>query len=580
MGKSKLQKKLVLVYSSMISILVLGMSLLYFLNFSQERISRLEDNLVDHGDRMSSQIDMLFSTMNFITIDLISDWDFIPALATLAYYDRDAANNKTAILEARHTVEKSIYKYSLMRDFHRVAVYTPRGDFFTNNFGPEQNIEYIRTWVSEDPNLKLCTSKRGKVLILPPYLDHWNRHTQEPVFGIVRAIVGQQKGELLGYIEIQKVFTIIDEVFSIPADQGISIRVRTSEGFELFSIGESRTHKKDFTYTAHAPESGVVVSLCLSRKESLDSLYTFIALFAAVVFGLLLTTILFIRFVTIKLTRPLVQLTNHINSINLCNLPNSVSLESEQDEIASLNFAFNHLQSRLNEAIQKEILSQSLKIQANLDALQAQVNPHFLFNVLNVISSLGIEAGDRRICTICDHISSMLRYSTSTQQRDSTIREEIEHVQNYLSLQKIRYEHKLDYTIDIPNAASALTIPKITFQPFVENCIEHGFQSAGKTLKITILGRMESGTFTIQIIDNGPGIPENELERLRKAIGRIHRKVYYEKEIVELNIGGLGILNTYLRLALYFSDNFSFSIENGEPRGVIVKISRQGNDGI
>ncbi len=109
-----------------------------------------------------------------------------------------------------------------------------------------------------------------------------------------------------------------------------------------------------------------------------------------------------------------------------------------------------------------------LQLQAQLDMLQAQVNPHFIYNTLNVISSRGILDDDEVICDICDDLAGMLRYSTDTEKKTATIRMELEYLRKYFSLMKYRYEYKLEYAIEMDPEIDEQWIPKLTVQQFVE----------------------------------------------------------------------------------------------------------------
>ncbi|MDC7235114.1 MAG: histidine kinase [Spirochaetales bacterium] len=568
------QKRLILVYSLLISGLILILSLAYVISIYSDRLERLNKDLEYRCIQMASQLDTVVSTMDFVSVDLVSLWEFMPAMATLHYYDRNLPENKNALMEAQHSVEKLLYRYSLIRDFHRVAVYNNQGDFFTNNFGPEPDKNFKKQWIESSSVLQECKQKNGKILITGPFPDHWNRDVQPAVFSVLRAVVGQQKGEVLGYIEVQNPYSLIESILSVPEGLHVSVTAVTDEGAVLFDKSMADEQEDDLIVRIKAPKSAVAITLRESRKDALTSLNRFITLFSAVLLLLLVVSVLVIRFFTLQMTGPLEKLTKHIEALDLGSLPRSVDLKSSHNEIEELNFAFAHLQKRLNESVQREIISHSLKIQANFDSLQAQVNPHFLFNVLNVISSMGAESDNTKICDVCDQIASMLRYSTSTLDRDSTIGQEIEHAEYYLKLQKLRYEHKLEYSFEVSDRIVQSQIPKIILQPLIENSIEYGFEGTPGVLEITVRGDLDSkGGWFLEIEDNGPGMEEDKLKSILKDIREIRGRISLKDELVELNLGGLGIVNTYLRLYLYFRDLLDFSIENRASGGIHIRIS-------
>ena len=575
MAAISFQKRLILVYSLFVSILVVMISSFYFFYSFSQREKQIREDLINRGEQMASQLDTILSTMDFVTIDLMSQWDFMPALATLSIFDRENPENRLAVVDALLTVEKSLYRYSIMRDFHRVAVYTPKEDFFSNNFEPRPASDIFKGWLNENPVLKEVEKRKGKILILPPYYDQWQRGNKVLVFGLMRAVIGQKESDIHGYIEVQNPYTLIEEIFTLPHDMGISVDVRTNEGNVLHQSGKEWASQKGFSFSTKLDYSQITIELKRSRKESLSSLYSFILLYLIGVMCILILSLVFVRYFTLQLTKPLEKLTHHINSIDLGTLPRPVDLQSSHNEIESLNYAFTLLQNRLNESVKREIVSHSLQIQANFDSLQAQVNPHFLFNILNVISSMGLESDNLEICEMCDHIASMLRYSTSTQQRDSTIRNEIKHVSDFLILLKKRYEHKLSYSFQVAEEVLNFKIPKIILQPLVENSVDHSFQEGKQSVHIEIYGGSLEvpGSWYLEIQDNGCGISREKLEGLHAEMKKVKDQITVKKEIVELNLGGLGLVNTYIRLLLYYKNELTFEVMNRPAGGVRIRIA-------
>jgi len=255
----------------------------------------------------------------------------------------------------------------------------------------------------------------------------------------------------------------------------------------------------------------------------------------------------------------------------LRNLPEKIIFNNRSNnEIKALNHSFQNLKERLNESIKREVKSYALQLQASFDSLQAQVNPHFIYNILNFISTKGALNSDNEICEICDEIAAMLRYSTSTYMRKATIKEEIGHVNNYLSIMKKRYLHKLEYKIDVEDTVSEQEIPKIVVQQIVENSINHGFK--GEVLTIKIKSYINDDFWYIDIIDNGNGISLVKLEDLQKKMKDMANDIANFKTSHEFSIGGMGLLNTYARLMLFYNNKFVFRIINLENGGVKVTI--------
>ena len=152
-----------------------------------------------------------------------------------------------------------------------------------------------------------------------------------------------------------------------------------------------------------------------------------------------------------------------------------VVTSSSNYEIHILEQTYNSMMLRLRENTLRELALREGALQAQLSALQAQINPHFIYNTLNIISAKSMESGNFDVIEICDQFASMLRYAMDTRSRTATMQDEIENVRNYLTLAKARYEQNLEYTIDVPDDLQDIKVPKLTLQPIVENALTHGY---------------------------------------------------------------------------------------------------------
>jgi len=193
------------------------------------------------------------------------------------------------------------------------------------------------------------------------------------------------------------------------------------------------------------------------------------------------------------------------------------------------------------------------------------------------LSNKGVENNDDEICEICEGIASMLRYSTSTLERSASIRDEIEHLSKYLSLMKKRFEHRLVFNIDIDNTIIGEKVPKIILQQVAENSIEHGFRNLRKVMEIRIRGYVDAGYWYIEITDNGEGFKPEISQRLQESIKKMERELTGDSLQTGYAIGGMGLINIYGRLKLFFKDNFVFELGNKPQGGAFVLIGGESH---
>lgn len=551
-------------------------------------------NLAVISEKISQQLDNLVRPMDLIITYLLSSDSFISSMITLSNLDRDNPRNLVYINEAMRTIKSSLMSYSIDKNFYRVSVFNDKGDFFSSNFRtPSISREYVLSvlhnlhWIDKSKNYI------GEVIIIPPYKDPWIMTNDTVVFGVARSIQGTNGS--IGYIEVQNPYDELKKIFAVSDSENTKVIAFTKEGDIFYNSGitdnalidyyssipaevdktvyirkNSGTGKDEILATIKSNYTGIKIVLVQDKDALLKPL-----LFTGnvtIVIGVIVINISFIYIYLFsrQLAKPIQQLKQKMENIELNNLADKIEIKSSNNEIEALNNAFQRLRERLDESIRREIRSKTLQMQASFNALQAQVNPHFIYNMLTVLSNKGIENGDDEICEICDGIASMLRYSTSTLEHAATIGEELEYVRRYLSLMKKRFEHRLEFSIDVDSKIYGQKIPKIVLQPIVENSLNHGFQRLQKTMQIDVKGYVHEGWWYIEIRDNGQGFEPDVLDKLRERMRIIDKEFLSSESHERFAIGGMGLINTYARLLLFYNRNFIFKIENLEEGARVI----------
>jgi len=589
------QTKLFLTFYMLIILLVAIIGLCFFQYASRAYEANAFSNLEVIVDKMSQQLDNLIQPMDLITTYLLSTEGFMTSVTSLATIDRTNPQNQAYISEGKATIYGNVLNYTTSKNFYRVSFFNREGDFLTSNFKVQNKNKDIHELVSNLKWIDQADEAKGKVIVIPPYVDPWAVSSNARVFGIARSIQGFKNG--VGYIEVQNPYALLEEIFDVPDEDNMKVLAITKTGEIFFSNGEadkaligysdkisSETKKyssiernpltgaEEFVVAVGSDYTGVKIVLAQDRKALLKPLTAVIYISCLILVIILIISLGYIYICSRQLAKPVRQLKEKMESTELENLPEKITFEKTNNEFESLNRSFQRLRERLNEAISREIKAQTLQIQASFDSLQAQVNPHFIYNILNVLSNKGIVNGDDEICEICDSIASMLRYSTSTLKRTATIDEELEHVRKYLMLMKKRFEHRFEYEISVDPKICNETIPKIVLQQIVENSINHGFEKLQTIMRISVKGYASDGWWYIEITDNGQGFAPEVLNQLETKMGEVKRELSGGKSYKGLAIGGMGLINTYARLLLFHHGNFVFKLENAEDGGAKVTI--------
>ncbi len=277
-----------------------------------------------------------------------------------------------------------------------------------------------------------------------------------------------------------------------------------------------------------------------------------------------------------RLTTPLAKLAKDMEQIGVGRFRESAdnSMDKRHDsEIEMLNHSFRNMVRRLDHSIEAEVKSRALHLNARFEALQACINPHFLFNTLSVIVGMADEAGNDEIAEVCHRLSKLLRYSIPKENTIVTIRQEIQYTCDYLFLMKKRYEDRLVWEIDMDEQMLDFSIPRFVVQPIVENSIMHGYENSMEhVMRIRIWGRIQEGSWELTVEDNGDGFTPEKLASLRASISNYANRLLSDEDVQQLTIGGMGLTNTFARLTLFFSGQLRFEIKNRE-KGACIAIS-------
>lgn len=188
------------------------------------------------------------------------------------------------------------------------------------------------------------------------------------------------------------------------------------------------------------------------------------------------------------------------------------------DEIGDLGRSFNHMIERIDGLMHRVYEEQQYKREAELKILQEQIKPHFLYNTLDTISWMARDYDAEDIVRLVDALTNMFRVGLSKGNEIITVASEMQHVSNYLYIQKIRYQDKLNYHIDTPDDIKDYMVPKLILQPLVENAIYHGIKRKRGGGTIHIKGRIEQGKLQFIVQDDGAGITSEQLAQLRQRL--------------------------------------------------------------
>lgn len=322
-------------------------------------------------------------------------------------------------------------------------------------------------------------------------------------------------------------------------------------------------------YTAyHQPiaDSGYSLLLSFDRRDLYSAFastrtYLFFVLAATVVFVL----VLWLRF-SGRMSRPARQLEKAMAEVRQGDLSVRVDIKSG-DEMEALAGGFNHMVEELASTIEEVYVAEICQRNAELNALKMQVQPHYLYNTLDVIRMNALEGGDAKTARLIESLSRQLRYVMEDHHERVPLRRELESLQEYGVLLDARYEGRIRLHAEARNEDLDLLVPKLLLQPFVENAVKHGLRAKAGGGSILIEAARLEDALQIAVINDGHPIEPERLAHIRHflATAPVGRED-------EAGIVSVGMKNTCDRIKLNCGEEYGFTIDSDERMGVIVTI--------
>ncbi|MBE0451934.1 MAG: sensor histidine kinase [Clostridia bacterium] len=281
-------------------------------------------------------------------------------------------------------------------------------------------------------------------------------------------------------------------------------------------------------------------------------------LIGGVFYGFLL--ILFLFSFSIRYTEPILKIVDDLKMVEQGDLTVRTKVSSE-NEMSYLSESINNMIGEIEILIDRLLKEERLKREVELEALHAQINPHFLYNTLNTIRWMAKIQGAESVSNAIVALVKLLRISINIGSDFIPLSEELEYIKNYIVIQKLRFNEDFTITIECGESDLELPIPKLILQPIIENAILYGVEfSSPLIIKIVVSSNLDSKDLLIEVIDNGPGIEKEIVEHIFKD----------ENDSQKLSKAGLNNVNQ--RIKLFCGDRYGLSVKTEIENGTIVSV--------
>ncbi|MGB8451569.1 MAG: histidine kinase [Anaerocolumna sp.] len=567
----------------------------YLINSNRKIQESYQSSFVEITERTSSEFNSLIQDMNSISISIASNADVRRAFKAAS----DASITDTKIYSMINNALLSLFVPSDSVRF-RINIYNNNGNFISSGIPYNKNaaINYLSSKEFLDWYNNIKFNQNG-VYISPLSYDAWTSNNTL-FLSLYRELSYYQYAiHKDGIIEIQCPYSQFDQILS-GNNQDIKTYLLDSGFRILYCSGEyakqdiphyinlySSQKEKELIYSSKYNNTLVNIIylnngwylMQLQTLSSFSNVFTSSILLVCSITFLCLLICLYIIFRIIKnTTEPLRILTEQVGHISIDTKELNIDTLNYPEEFKSLTIAFDEMLTRLYSSMEETVKSKEHELRANLIALQSQMDPHILFNMLSVIKALSQEGNTHTIQLICNYLSSILRYISNYINRTATVRQEVEHTENYLRLMKIRYEDQFTYEIQIDPSIEAekLEIPKLVLQPMLENCFQHAFKKILPPWHVSIsCYTLHNHYWVISVSDNGLGFDADTQRDINKKIDEFSNNPIGSME--SLKIGGMGLMNTLFRLKIKYKEDFFYDIENLEKGGTCISIGGKLN---
>ncbi|MDQ0897796.1 MULTISPECIES: sensor histidine kinase [unclassified Paenibacillus] len=527
--------------------------------------------------QVSSNMDSYINYMDNISRMVLSNYDIKEYLLKQVYL---GAIGKEDLKQKISFQLNSVL--NTRKDISSILIFGTNGEIIPYNENIKLNPKVDPT---EQSWYKKAIEAQGKVVISSSHVQNMILNEYNSVISLSRELSSDVGDEKLGVLLVDLNYSVINDicnkiklgnrgyVFIVDAQGNIVYHpeqqmINNNQKIELISqvmrtpgssfvTSEGRNSRMYTIKTSQSTGWKIVgvnyVDELVSNKHELRT-YTFFGGIGFLIIAVLLSIIL-----SLRISKPIKHLESSMKEVEKGNFDIQVDIQSS-NEIGHLSNRFNRMTIEIKELMLQNIKEQELKRKSELQVLQAQINPHFLYNTLDSIIWMAETGKSKEVILMTASLAKLFRLSISKGQEFISIFNEIEHIKNYLTIQKMRYKSKLDFEINVDKSILSNKLIKIILQPLVENAIYHGVRNNAGKGYIQITGIRKGNRILLQVIDNGIGMSPEEIHKM------------YQKDRTSEKGSGIGVQNVNQRIKLHFGDPFGLHFESELGRGTTVNI--------
>ncbi len=333
-----------------------------------------------------------------------------------------------------------------------------------------------------------------------------------------------------------------------------------------FALGDPLPEDTDNYFLCTASAGDWTLTTWLRRSVVYAPADKMLSVLMLALLATLLVGVALVVFISGRLTRPLQEIGQAMMRFGSGDMDVVVPVRRD-DETAALARTFNRMIADTRSYIRQNEENQRRQRALELKALQGQINPHFLYNTLDSIYMMAREEGSEKIASLVISLSTLFRLGLAHGHDFVSLEHEVRYITCYLDIQKIRFPQAFSWSIDVPEELRGRRVLKFLLQPLVENSVNHGLRNSFEAGHIHVCAAREGDDLVLRVTDNGNGMTEEALERLRSFMNRT--------DVVENTdpfAGGVGVRNVHQRMLLYYNRGIEIDSQWEEGTTVTLRI--------
>lgn len=448
--------------------------------------------------------------------------------------------------------------------------------FFYDRNMASQNLKTV----GDEGWFQAAIDANGRAVIVAPHENNYT-NSHEQVVSVCRTIVNPYNDKTVGVLKIDQKMKTFEQIFAnVEREEGEINIVYDDQGNVFYSNSDlDEKEMKDIFQKKGFNDLGS--EKIITWGESTDNYWKMVSILdseniaAKAEFikrnNTVLTVILFFVctalsiMVSVTINIPIRKLISSIKSFQNGNMYEQVDIK-RRDEFGSIANAFNNMIANIRNLINKEYKLELLKKQAEFENYQSQINPHFLFNTLNSIKAEALQGDSGKTADMIQYLSDNFRYSLNRGVYIVSFLEELEYIDKYIYLQKIRFHDKYTIIKEIDDDVLDNEIPRMILQPIIENAFKHGLEKSVQEGEIKIVALNVRDEFNIYVSNTGKTIEEDKLKEINEQLA------VKEDQYVMKNKDKVGIFNVNARIRYYYGEQYGLKFISSQDHQTTVRI--------